>query len=214
MADSIRRWQERYAAGDFDDAGVEVQIDAGWVDWACDDGALAGKTKRLAAIITRLKDGGRLELDSMTVSLRSGGTDAGQYDSVVFGGGSAAVSVNLDDPRYDDKWVVFENGEVVFSCAIVTQLAKWLNTAEVQRSIGKFDITPGFTSDGLRAAATADALDKFGVEIEFDGIQRKYFRDGGQAGIWLDGQLPTAPRGTILVVIYGTEAVAGYAIDA
>ena len=48
---SIREWQKRYKAGEYDSKARSVQCDAGWYDWFCRDDALLGRLKQLAPLI-------------------------------------------------------------------------------------------------------------------------------------------------------------------
>ena len=48
---SIREWQNRYRAGDYNSKARSVQCEAGWYDWFCQDEALMGRLKKLAPVI-------------------------------------------------------------------------------------------------------------------------------------------------------------------
>ena len=48
---SVRQWQERYQAGDFDSKDTAVQREAGWWNWHCREDAVAGRLKRIAPTI-------------------------------------------------------------------------------------------------------------------------------------------------------------------
>ena len=48
---SIREWQKRYKAGEYNSKARSVQCEAGWYDWFCKDEGLLGRLKRLAPLI-------------------------------------------------------------------------------------------------------------------------------------------------------------------
>ena len=52
---SVRQWQERFRAGDFNSRDLSVQCEAGWYDWFCRDEALAGRLKKLSSVVLGIK---------------------------------------------------------------------------------------------------------------------------------------------------------------
>ena len=48
---SIREWQKRYKAGEYNSKARSVQCEAGWYDWFCEDDGLLGRLKKLAPLI-------------------------------------------------------------------------------------------------------------------------------------------------------------------
>jgi len=48
---SIREWQKRYKAGEYNSKARSVQCEAGWYDWFCKDEGLLGRLQRLAPLI-------------------------------------------------------------------------------------------------------------------------------------------------------------------
>ena len=218
MQRSISEWVSAYQAGEFDSPDREVQVDAGWTDWFCDDSQLVENTKKLAGLVTRLRRGGKLDLDSASLLLKQGQTSLGTYDSVVFYDAAGPLfTCNADDARTGKKWDCYDaaNGSMTtpaFSCGAVTQMSKWLNTKYGERRIGKFEVARSTTFEELKVAAKQHAEQEFGEDVEFSGMQRKVFRDAGQVDVWLDKQLPTAKVGTVLMAVGPETATAGYSL--
>ena len=52
---SVRQWQARFRAGDFNSRDLSVQCEAGWFDWFCRNDALAGRLKKLSKIVLGIK---------------------------------------------------------------------------------------------------------------------------------------------------------------
>ena len=48
---SVRRWQDLFRNGAFQDRSRETQIRAGWYDWFCADSALAGRLQRIGRVV-------------------------------------------------------------------------------------------------------------------------------------------------------------------
>lgn len=221
---TVREWKERYADGDFDAKDRNVQVEAGWFDWKCDDLMLAAKTKKLAGFITRLKDGGKLDLDALRVSFVNAEPDGGSpHDEVRFSDAEGLVwRATLNESRFKDadgkNWHAFDvrdvgTGEPVFACDTVVQLARWFNEPVPTNDESTFQIKAGFTTPELAAAVAADSLENFGVEVVLKTVQKKYFRSRREALAWLSGQLPVAEQGAILVVVYGDDATVGYTVE-
>ena len=53
---SVRRWQELYRAGAFDDPCCSVQMDAGWYNWVCGTDSLPNRLKKLAKLVMGITD--------------------------------------------------------------------------------------------------------------------------------------------------------------
>jgi hypothetical protein len=61
---SIREWVPKFLSGAFIYPDRKIQISAGWFDWFCDDRLLAAKTAKMGKIIAKIKDGGKVNLDT------------------------------------------------------------------------------------------------------------------------------------------------------
>ena len=219
---TIREWCGLYVDGEFDVADEDVQARAGWIDWVCKLQQLPSKTKAMAGLLTRLRDGGRVLLDECSVSFKNTQPEGAQaYDlAVISGRGDIRYVCTVDDQRPSDgaKWHVYDyvdgdgSAEPTRGFDTVVQLAKWLNTPKSEPRMTIFEVESGFTSAELFEAAVADAREKFDVEPSFLGIMRKYFRSDEQALVWLRAQLPRVDEHTLLVAFHGKSVTAGYVV--
>lgn len=53
---SVREWIRLFNRGEYKNPSFKVQCDAGWYDWFCEDGELAGRLAKMGKIISRLKN--------------------------------------------------------------------------------------------------------------------------------------------------------------
>ena len=53
---SVREWQKRYKAGEYNSRERSVQCEAGWYDWFCRDEGLWGRLKQLAPLILGISE--------------------------------------------------------------------------------------------------------------------------------------------------------------
>lgn len=118
---SIREWIRRFDGGAFEAADVRTQCDAGWFDWFCKDGALAGKTRRLGAKVKQLASSAKVDQDSMYVFFKNNCPMSGTlYDSFSF------CDIKTGDVRF---WITpcsghTGNAEVVQSPNFATTAAE------------------------------------------------------------------------------------------
>lgn len=98
MMDRLRlfRWIDEFMEGNFDADDVKTQIKAGWYDWFCKDSSLARKTKRMGNIISKLREGGKVNFKNWYVWFKN--------------------NCPLNGPLYDDfRFSDLETGEVQFT---------------------------------------------------------------------------------------------------
>ena len=108
---SVRQWQERFRAGDFNSRDLSVQCEAGWYDWFCRDDALAGRLKKLSSVVLGIR--APFILDNYYVWFKNNCPMAGPlYDDVRFEPLSGERDgkyfvVSLDSPHEQTKWVLY-----------------------------------------------------------------------------------------------------------
>lgn len=108
---SVRQWQERFRAGDFNSRDLSVQCEAGWYDWFCRDDALAGRLKKLSSVVLGIK--APFILDNYCVWFKNNCPMAGPlYDDARFEPLSGERDgkyfvVTLDSPHEQTKWVLY-----------------------------------------------------------------------------------------------------------
>lgn len=135
---TVREWQQAFAAGKFDSPGVRTQCEAGWYDWFCKDASLANKTKRMGRIVSRVKDGGKVDLDRTYVWFKNNCPLYGPlYDDFRFADietGDVVFTICIDDKREEFKYSVwgrangFDGPLAGFSDS--RKLVAWLNSSE------------------------------------------------------------------------------------
>lgn len=132
---SVREWQGKFADGEFDSHDISCQCAAGWYDWFCKDSSLAGKTKRLGRLVKQVKDGGKINLDTMYVWFKNNCPCVGPlYDDFRFADretGNTMFTICCDDQRAEHKYEVwgrhndFQGPIIGFDSA--KELIEWLN---------------------------------------------------------------------------------------
>jgi hypothetical protein len=53
---SVREWIEKFNNGEFEDADIDTQIEAGWYDWFCKRDELPKRLKKMGNIIKDIKN--------------------------------------------------------------------------------------------------------------------------------------------------------------
>ena len=111
---SVRQWQERFRAGDFNSRDLSVQCEAGWFDWFCRNDALAGRLKKLSSAVLGIK--APFILDNYYVWFKNNCPMAGPlYDDVRFEPLSGEREgkyfvITLDCPHELAKWDCTQSG--------------------------------------------------------------------------------------------------------
>nr|WP_300838671.1 hypothetical protein [uncultured Acetatifactor sp.] len=154
---SVRQWQELYRAGAFDDKDVIVQRQAGWWDWQCHWDALAGRLKRIAPVVTGIKE--PIILDNYSIwfaNVRSPGRkavhDHVQFEPLGDKSNEKIFRVEFGDPNVPDKWALYTNRFSLdapeYGCARVRDMVQYISTMACELEQG---ILPSFL-DEKRAA--------------------------------------------------------------
>lgn len=108
---SVRKWQEKYANGEFSAPDYSTQCNAGWYDWFCKTESLAGRLKRIAGIVTRICD--PYILDNYAVWFKNNCPLQGNlYDDVRFDPLSGERNgryfmVAVDSPHEDSRYALY-----------------------------------------------------------------------------------------------------------
>ena len=154
---SVRQWQELYRTGAFDKKDLDTQRQAGWWDWHCHWDALAGRLKRIAPVVTGIKE--PVLLDNYTIwfaNIRSPGRKA-VYDRVQFEllgdtHGGRVFRVDLGNPNEPEKWTLYTQrfgfAAAEYGCAHVRDMIQYISTMACELEQG---VRPPFL-DEKRAA--------------------------------------------------------------
>lgn len=132
---SVRQWQERCRSGAFRSKSRETQIGAGWYDWFCGDGALAGRLQRIGRVVMGITE--PAILDNYYVWFKNNWPlDGSLYDDVRFEPlegercGRYFV-VSLDCPYEKQKWTLYTERrgfqDPEFGCQNIREMLKYLN---------------------------------------------------------------------------------------
>ena len=134
---TIREWQKAFSDGKFDSPDLDTQIDAGWYDWFCKDTSLRNKTKRLGNIVKKIKDGGKVNLDTTYVFFKNNCPCVGRlYDDFRICDiktGNVIYTIAIGDDRSEYRFEVWgrDNNFDGAMCGFNTQkeLIDWINYA-------------------------------------------------------------------------------------
>ena len=134
---SVREWQVKFNLSGFDNPDRRTQIDAGWYDWFCRDTSLANKTKKMGRIIKQVKDGGKVNLDTMYVWFKNNCPLNGPlYDDFRFADietGDVHFTIQIDCCWNNSKYAVYARktgwDKPAFETNSSKKLVKWLNAS-------------------------------------------------------------------------------------
>lgn len=161
---SVREWQERFRAGDFDSRDLSTQCEAGWYDWFCQDHTLAGRLKKIGKVVMGITD--PFILDNYYVWFKNNCPldgplyDDARFEPLVGERGGKYFLVALDSPHQRMKWALtterFGFGTPEFECKNVREVIQYINELGPQLEQGKEDKAPQYdlsSTKALRASA-------------------------------------------------------------
>ena len=134
---SVREWQERFRAGEFNEKDVGAQMNAGWYDWFCKDSALAGRLQRIAPVVMGITE--LAILDNYSVCFKNNCPLNGPlYDDVRFeplegerDGRYFLVALDSPHEKPGHKWALTAErsgfDEAEFGCATVREMCGYIN---------------------------------------------------------------------------------------
>lgn len=142
---SLREWIVKFNNDDYTSADRKTQIEAGWYDWFCKDSSLRKKTYKMGNIINRIKDTGKVNLDTSYVFFKNNCPMVGPlYDDFRICSmetGDVLFNITIDSPHEPDcKYTVYgrdqnyvghwgrDDNDNLFQCNNVRELLHWLNT--------------------------------------------------------------------------------------
>ena len=135
----LQSWIGSFILGDFDSEDVKTQIKAGWYDWFCKDSSLGRKTKRIGNIISKLREGGKVNFKNWYVWFKNNCPLNGPlYDDFRFADletGEVQFTIQLDCCWNQKKYTVygrtpdgqFHSDNALFETDSVKELVEWLN---------------------------------------------------------------------------------------
>lgn len=145
---TVREWQEAFRQGRFTPidgystpAGYWGEV--GWYDWFCPNSRLASKTQKLGNIVLKIKDGGKVNMDSSYVWFKNNCPFKGPlYDDIRIGDietGNTLMTIQINCCFNNKRYVAYArrspNEEMdcehpAFESDSLRDLTKWLNTKE------------------------------------------------------------------------------------
>ena len=131
----LSEWIQRFKSGEFDKHDTTTQIKAGWFDWFCRDSSLANKTMKMGNIVSQIKAGGKVDLETSYVWFKNNCPLNGPlYDDFRIAdieNNNNLFVVQIDCVWNDFKYTVFERldgfEKPVFQTESSRELVKWFN---------------------------------------------------------------------------------------
>lgn len=135
----LQSWIGAFLLNDYESQDVKTQIKAGWYDWFCKDSSLAKKTKRMGNIISKLREGGKVNFKNWYVWFKNNCPLNGPlYDDFRFADletGEVQFTIQLDCCWNQKKYTVygrtpdgeFHSDEPLFETDSVKELINWFN---------------------------------------------------------------------------------------
>ncbi len=135
----LQSWIGAFLLNEYESQDVKTQIKAGWYDWFCKDSSLAKKTQRMGNIISKLREGGKVNFKNWYVWFKNNCPLNGPlYDDFRFADletGEVQFTIQLDCCWNKKKYAVygrtpdgeFHSDEHLFETDSVKELINWFN---------------------------------------------------------------------------------------
>ena len=135
----LQSWIGAFLLNEYESQDVKTQIKAGWYDWFCKDSSLAKKTQRMGNIISKLREGGKVNFKNWYVWFKNNCPLNGPlYDDFRFADletGEVQFTIQLDCCWNKKKYAVygrtpdgeFHSDEPLFETDSVRELINWFN---------------------------------------------------------------------------------------
>lgn len=143
---SVRQWQEQYRTGAFASKDTAVQRAAGWWDWHCRYDALAGRLKKIAPVVTGIKEA--FILDNYSIwfaNVRSPGRkavfDRVQFEPLGSGHSGRIFRIDYGNPSEPEKWMLYTErfgfAAPEYGCAHAREMVEYISNMahELEQSI-------------------------------------------------------------------------------
>lgn len=154
MKQILRKWIGRYKNGDFNSSDFDIQIEAGWTDWTCHSRELPERLKKMAEIITNIRN--EAILDNFTIRFKNNcPADHQLYDDFRLESidGSKYMCVECDHPYGDDhKFVIrveYDDIKNKFTCdneeEVIRVIEELAFTSSKEEEVNMEDIKIGDT---------------------------------------------------------------------
>ena len=135
----LQSWIGAFLLNEYESQDIKTQIKAGWYDWFCKDSSLAKKTQRMGNIISKLREGGKVNFKNWYVWFKNNCPLNGPlYDDFRFADletGEVQFTIQLDCCWNKKKYAVygrtpdgeFHSDEPLFETDSVRELINWFN---------------------------------------------------------------------------------------